>query len=145
MACTQAMLLALSRDERLAVILVEVLGADDPLGAEICEVAPATFRQRLSRGRAKLRPILEERCGIATPGARCDCARQAAAKQTLGIQGQTLRWARHPAEAEPRLARAHEQLATLVRAGRIFDADPPLAAPATLRTHLAAAFPELLS
>ncbi|HEV7558415.1 MAG TPA: RNA polymerase sigma factor, partial [Kofleriaceae bacterium] len=34
--CTQAMLLALSRPERIAFILADVLGATDAIGGEIC-------------------------------------------------------------------------------------------------------------
>src|SRR5262249_35759191 len=45
--CSQAMLFGLSRDERLAIVLVEMLGATDAVGAAICEVREDAFRQRL--------------------------------------------------------------------------------------------------
>ena len=50
LTCTQNMLFALTREERMAILLVEVLGASDEQGAALCDVAPQTFRQRLSRG-----------------------------------------------------------------------------------------------
>src|SRR5262245_4986587 len=36
LACTQSLLWCLSREERLAILLVEMLGADDEVGAAIC-------------------------------------------------------------------------------------------------------------
>ena len=81
--CTQAMLFTLSRDERVALILSE-LGASDAVAAGLCEVREDAYRQRLSRARARLRPVLEERCGLVDPSRPCTCARGAAAKQRAG-------------------------------------------------------------
>ena len=79
LGCTTAMLECLSLEERLAIVLAEMLGADDVLGAELCEVEPTVYRKRLSRARQKLRPILEDLCGLARSGAPCSCPRQARA------------------------------------------------------------------
>jgi len=84
LGCTQAMLACLSLEERMAVVLTELLGADDELGARLCEVSPQTFRKRLSRGRARLRPVLEELCGLGRSEAPCSCPRMARAKQLSG-------------------------------------------------------------
>jgi hypothetical protein len=108
------MLLSLSREERLAVLLGDVLGATDTVGADICEIAPDAFRQRLARGRAKLRPLLEAQCGLSNPSNPCRCERQAAAKQRAGMK---LPVYRDPEDAEA-LSRAGDQLGTARMAGR---------------------------
>ncbi|MEL6183384.1 MAG: RNA polymerase sigma factor [Myxococcota bacterium] len=131
LACTQSMLFVLSRDERVALILVEVLGASHAVGSEICEVTPETFRQRLSRARGKLRPILEERCGLAGSDTSCRCPRQAAAKQLVG-RGASRRWTTLPVVASEEVALAQEQLREAHRAGPVFAWDPPIAPPKSL-------------
>jgi RNA polymerase sigma factor (sigma-70 family) len=135
--CSQAMLFALSREERHAVVLVEMLGASDALGAAICEVREDAFRQRLSRGRAKLAPVLAARCGLADVGAPCTCARQAAAKQRAGIK---LPVYRDPAGA----ARADAELGQLGRLRGLFAIDPPPVPQRDAWAALVARFPDLL-
>jgi RNA polymerase sigma factor (sigma-70 family) len=140
LTCTQNMLAALSLEERLAVLLVELLGADDALGAQLCEVSPEAFRQRLSRGRAKLRPVLEERCGLSNPQAPCDCTRQACAKQKAGREGKR-RWEEPAPEV---LERAIAQMGALCKVGGVFAGGGLPAAPQTLFTALQDQFPDLL-
>lgn len=128
LACTQSMLLLLSRPERIALILVEVLGASPGVGAEICAVSPEAFRQRLSRARAKLRPILEERCGLSSLKGSCRCPRQAAAKQLSGRQV-NLRWTKLPVISPEEVSVAQDQLRAVHRAGAVFAWDPPIGPP----------------
>jgi RNA polymerase sigma factor (sigma-70 family) len=137
--CTQAMLLGLTREERLAVILAEMLGATDRVGADLCDVEPAAFRQRLARARAKLRPILEERCGLAGDDRPCRCERQAAAKQKAGL--------RLPVydDAVDGLLPAEAELGGLARVGGVFAVEPPPAPRRELWAALRARFPELLA
>ena len=45
------MLLCLDRGERLIYILGEIFEVSDTVGAELLEVSPENFRQRLSRAR----------------------------------------------------------------------------------------------
>jgi len=135
--CSQAMLLTLSREERQAVVLVEMLGASDAQGAEICEVREDAFRQRLSRGRAKLGPILEERCGMVQAGAPCACTRQAAAKQRAGIK---LPIYRDPVATE----RANQELGSLSRLRGLFAIEPPPAPQRDLWSAVVAQCPDLL-
>jgi RNA polymerase sigma factor (sigma-70 family) len=139
--CTQAMLLCLSREERLAILLAEVLGATDTVGAAICEITPLAFRKRLQRARAQLRPLMEERCGIVNAGNPCRCRRQAAAMQRH--RGLSLDWANQPEDVQARLLRADQQLAILSEAGQLFALDPPIAPPHRIWQGLTAAFPEL--
>jgi RNA polymerase sigma factor (sigma-70 family) len=138
LGCTGAMLACLSVDERVAVVLAEVLGADDELGARLCEVAPAVYRKRLSRARRKLRPILEELCGLARSDAPCSCARQARAKQLAGVE-QPVR-VRLPQVDDAQVQRAADALGQVRLLGAVFAleplVDPPEALWAQLRSHL---------
>ena len=142
--CTHGMFLVLSRPERIAYILAEVLGASDRIGAEICEIEPAAFRQRLARARAQMRPLLAERCGLADPNNPCRCERQApVAFAAKLIDPQRLRYAKLATERDADLARADEQLGVLRQMGYVFDRDTPIAAPQELWRKIAAACPEL--
>ena len=140
LTCTQAMLLCLSRHERIAYLLGQVLGADDRTAAHICGISAAAFRQRLSRARRVLEPLLAERCGLAREANPCSCRRQAAAKQLLGPM--KMRLATLPRDAGD-VTRANDQLRVLNRAGRVFAIDPPLAAPETLWRRICEAVPDL--
>jgi len=143
--CTQGMLFVLSRPERLAYILADVLGASDLVGAEICEVTPAAFRQRLARARAEMRPLLSERCGLADARNPCRCATQARAASGVGlIHADRLRFATRAVERDPAVARADEQLGSLRKMGHVFDCTDPFAVPAELWARLVDACPELL-
>jgi RNA polymerase sigma factor (sigma-70 family) len=142
LACTQGMLFALSREERVAIVLAEVLGADDDLGARLCEVAPGTFRQRLSRARGKLRPLLEARCGLATEASPCRCRRQARARQLEGPVA--LRWTNLPAEEGARLDRAAAQLGALRALGPVLALDREVAAPEDVWRSVQVRLPDVL-
>ncbi|WP_394823678.1 RNA polymerase sigma factor [Pendulispora albinea] len=140
--CTQAMLLCLTREERLAALLAEMLGATDTAGAEICGIQPDAFRQRVARARAKLRPLLEERCGLAGPANACRCERGVIAKQRAGMR---LPVYQDGTEDEARWRRAHEQLGAMRRLGSVFTVSPLPAARAKLWATLLARFPDLLA
>jgi RNA polymerase sigma factor (sigma-70 family) len=140
--CTQAMLLCLTREERIAVLLAEMLGATDAIGAEVCGIEPDAFRQRLSRARAVLRPLLEERCGLADPTRPCRCIRQVVAKQRAGHR---LPVYRDGAEETAALARADEQLGAMRQLRRVLTVNPPPAPRAALWAELVARFPDLLA
>jgi RNA polymerase sigma factor (sigma-70 family) len=134
LACTQAMLFALSREERVAILLADLLGADDATGAEVCEVSVETYRKRLSRARGTLRPLLEQRCGLADAAAPCRCARQARAKELAGPVA--LRWAHLPVVDAARIEAASGELGRLQRMPAVFAFDPPLAPPVELWQHI---------
>lgn len=141
--CTQAMLLCLSREERLAVLLADVLGASATTGAEVCEVSAETFRKRLQRARARLKPLLEERCGLVRSQNACRCKRQVSAMQRH--RALELDWAAQPEDVRARVMRANQQLEELTQAGALFALEPPPAPPEQLFGELARLFPELLT
>jgi RNA polymerase sigma factor (sigma-70 family) len=76
LGCTNAMLLCLDRDHRLAFVLGTVFELPSVDAAAICEIDPATHRKRLSRARARIRRFLENNCGLVNAGDACTCARR---------------------------------------------------------------------
>ncbi|MEO0604708.1 MAG: sigma-70 family RNA polymerase sigma factor, partial [Myxococcota bacterium] len=81
LACTQGMLMTLSREERIAIVLVDLFDLKGPEAAAIAGVTPVVLRKRLSRARRRLGGFLRAHCGLANPAAACRCARQVRAKQ----------------------------------------------------------------
>jgi RNA polymerase sigma factor (sigma-70 family) len=74
--CTQAMMLALGRDERIAYTLGEVFGLSSEDAAAILGIDQAAFRKRLSRARDALAAFMGKKCGLVTEESACRCARQ---------------------------------------------------------------------
>lgn len=76
--CTQAMLLCLDRDERMAYILGDVFELRSDDAGPVLGIAPAAFRKRLSRARQQVRAFMREHCGLVNPEAACSCSRRVA-------------------------------------------------------------------
>lgn len=74
--CTTAMLLCLDRPHRLAFILGEILQLTHTEAAEALDVAPATYRKRLSRARARITDVMRKRCGLFDLGNACRCRKR---------------------------------------------------------------------
>jgi RNA polymerase sigma factor (sigma-70 family) len=74
--CTEAMLLALDRPQRLAYVLADVFDLPAEEAASVLDIEPATFRKRVQRARERLGAFLERKCGLANPLAACRCVRQ---------------------------------------------------------------------
>jgi hypothetical protein len=142
LGCTTAMLACLSLEERLAIVLAEVLGADDELGARLCDVSPATYRKRLSRARQRMRPILEELCSLARVDAPCTCTRQARAKELAGIATST--YTRLPIVDEQSVLHAMDGLGALRKLGAVFAVVPLVDPPEDLWEELRRRLPTVL-
>lgn len=143
LGCTQGMLQILSREERLALVLVDLLGFDGAEASDIVETGHDAFRQRLARARARLVAFLEARCGLVAEGAACSCARQLPAKKASGL-GPRNRPLTVLSEGDLALASAREELAATRSLGAAFHAGGAFAAPASLRARLLALLPTLL-
>jgi RNA polymerase sigma factor (sigma-70 family) len=145
-SCTYGMLLCLSRPQRAAYLLADVLGLTDSDGAEILGCSRAAFRQRVSRARRTLRQVIDNRCGLIDPANPCRCGRQLASSEAAGIlRRDHLPLARHPREQvrvwiEP----IAKQLDTVVAIGDLYRFDR-FAAPAQLWGDLQSRFPDLLT
>jgi len=145
LSCTQGMLLILSREERLAIVLVELLGFDCAEAAEIAEVSHDAFRQRLARSRARLGGFLESKCGLRNEAAACRCHRQLRAKQSLGLKPRLSSLCGHEKphlSAEVGLAAA--ELRHLHSIASAFHTDGLFVAPETLRQRLRTLVPSAL-
>lgn len=84
LGCTQAMLQALDRPQRIAYVLggiCELAPADAAYALGITEVA---FRKRLSRARATLDAFVARHCGVARAQNACRCAHQVNHNVALG-------------------------------------------------------------
>ena len=75
-SCTSGMLLCLDRGQRLVYILGEILDVGDAIGAELLEISPENFRQRLSRARRDLHSFMNEKCGLVNSANPCRCAKK---------------------------------------------------------------------
>src|SRR5438128_6813156 len=76
LSCTSGMLLCLDREQRLIYILGEILDVTDAVGAELLEISPENFRQRLARARRDLYNFMNDRCGLVNRANPCRCAKK---------------------------------------------------------------------
>jgi len=74
--CTEAMILCLDRELRIAHVLGDIFGLPGEVCAEILEIDPAAFRKRLSRARQRLHEFLGPWCGVFDAANPCRCDRQ---------------------------------------------------------------------
>ena len=84
-ACLLGMLLCLDREHRLVFVVGDLVEASDTLGAEILELTPDNFRQRLARARRQLVEFARGHCGLVDPRNPCRCAKKTRAFVRDGI------------------------------------------------------------
>lgn len=75
LSCTNVMLQCLDTDSRCIYILGTMFRVDSCLAAEILEISPEAYRQRLSRIKKKMAGFLEEYCGLSGKGV-CSCSKR---------------------------------------------------------------------
>jgi len=132
--CTQGMLMALDREQRLAYVLDAVFGLPSQQAAAVLGIRPDAFRQRLSRARARLDAFASGTCGLVNPAATCRCERQLPAVRHLRASGAA------PAAAVSAIHRVE-----LDEAERQFDTFVKLGdAAALMRAHPAYLAPEAM-
>jgi hypothetical protein len=149
LSCTYGMLLCLSRAQRVAYLLGDLLGFTDVEGAEIAEIRRAAFRQRLARARAVMRHLMGERCGLLRADNPCRCERMIRGSVECGLLDPAdPRWARHAGVVLPietsTLETAARELDLAVAAAEVCRSDPRFAAPAAVWPGLAKALPTLI-
>ena len=74
--CTSGMLLCLDREQRLIFILGSIFAVSDAVGADLLELSPDNFRQRLARARRDLRNFMQDKCGLVNTANPCRCAKK---------------------------------------------------------------------
>lgn len=82
--CTLAMLVCLTRDLRMAYLLVDVFELSDTEAASVLEISPAALRQRLKRARAGVLGFTRAACGLASDQGNCSCDRRVSAALRSG-------------------------------------------------------------
>jgi hypothetical protein len=75
-SCTSGMLLCLDREQRLTFILGAIFEVSDTVAAEVLEITPDNFRQRLARARRDLRSFMNDKCGLVNRANPCRCAKK---------------------------------------------------------------------
>lgn len=83
LSCTQSMLMALDREQRLAYVIDTVFNLDSREAAAVVGISPEAYRQRVSRARRRLDAFMSQSCGLANPDAACQCERQLPAVRHL--------------------------------------------------------------
>jgi RNA polymerase sigma factor (sigma-70 family) len=147
LGCTQAMLLMLSRDERIALVLVDLLGLSGEDAAAVLEVSHAALRQRLGRARERLVGFLQAQCGLVAESAPCRCDRQLPAKIALGQRPDRLRLlplSRGDLAPPSEVALASQELRAVRALSLAYGPDGVLDPPASLRARVEAMLPTLL-
>jgi RNA polymerase sigma factor (sigma-70 family) len=76
LGCMAGMLLCLNREQRLVYILGEIFEIEHQLGAEMLEISPDNFRQRLSRARKDLYQFMNNKCGLVNQNNPCRCQKK---------------------------------------------------------------------
>src|SRR6267378_6566604 len=76
LSCTLGMLLCLDREQRLTFILGAIFEVSDTVAAEVLEITPDNFRQRLARARRDLRNFMNDKCGLVNQANPCRCAKK---------------------------------------------------------------------
>ena len=83
--CSTAMLLCLTRDQRLLYVIGEIFGADHALGAELFGLTPGNYRVRLHRAKADLLQYVTGKCGLINAKNPCRCPKKAKTMIQQGI------------------------------------------------------------
>lgn len=149
LSCTYGMLLCLSREQRVAYLLGDLLGFTDTDGAVICEISPAAFRQRLSRARGVMRRLMGHRCGLVRASNPCRCNKLVQPCIDVGVLDRgDPQWAHHngvvlPITTTTLDAAAHE-LDLAVAMAEVYQSDPAFTAPEAVWAGLAKALPTLI-
>lgn len=130
--CLSAILLALTRDERIAWTLAEVFGLSGAEAADVLDIDAATFRKRFQRARDALTEYMSRTCGLVNEAAACRCRRQVPTHIHFDFIGpDKMFFTRHPVRG-PAKALDPERLRGLLdteRVAEVFRSHPDYAAP----------------
>jgi RNA polymerase sigma factor (sigma-70 family) len=128
-ACTQKMLLGLDSAARIAYVLGDICEISGEQAAEILDITPVTFRQRLSRARRELSVFMQPRCGVVDAANVCRCAKQvgpAIAMRKLDPLRPVFAVQPQPADAPPQAPHALQaaigELESIARIARVLRA-----------------------
>jgi RNA polymerase sigma factor (sigma-70 family) len=83
--CSTAMLLCLSREQRLLYIVGEIFEADHQVGAALFDISPANYRVRLHRAKMDLLSFVSGKCGLVNAENSCRCPKKTKALIDKGM------------------------------------------------------------
>jgi RNA polymerase sigma factor (sigma-70 family) len=141
LGCTQMMLACLDRDHRLAFILGDIFELQGPEAAEILEISPDAYRQRLTRARQRLRSFMTATCGLVSSSAACRCHRQVEPSVAMGLLDPSAPvLALHPTRAmrDPRVLRQYRAIEAVASPEAVQRSHPAYAAPDTVLSRIKA-------
>lgn len=128
--CTEAMLQALDREQRIAFVLGAICELEAADAAYVLGISEAAFRKRLSRARATLDAFLSKHCGVADPKNRCRCAYQVNhTVERKRLDPGRLDYAVSASKTSLETLRAMNEIADARRSLQIYRAQPQLAPP----------------
>jgi len=115
LSCTTGMLLCLDREQRLTFILGAIFDVSDTVAAELLEITPDNFRQRLARARRDLRNFMNDKCGLVNQANPCRCAKKTRGFMQAGyIDPENLLFARERLrEVQQAVPKVHETINAL--------------------------------
>src|ERR1700759_173374 len=115
LSCTLGMLLCLDREQRLTFILGAIFEISDTVAAEVLEITPDNFRQRLARARRDLRNFMNDKCGLVNQANPCRCAKKTRGFIQAGyVDPQNLLFVRERiCEVREAAPKVHEKMRTL--------------------------------
>ena len=140
LACTQTMLMALDREQRLIYVLDTVFDLPSKEAAAVVGITSEAYRQRLSRIRSRVEAFMSRNCGLANSEAPCSCERQLPAvrhARTYGLAGN----AHVVALQTQEMQEAERHFAAFSRvsdAAAVFRAHPNYRAPEAMRAAIRA-------
>jgi RNA polymerase sigma factor (sigma-70 family) len=137
LGCTQSMLMALDREQRIAYLLDVVFGLPSEAAAQVLEIGAEAYRKRLSRARQRLDEFMGGTCGLVAEHARCTCGEQVQALKIIAQQGAPVTGAKvFRLEVQSNeLASVEREFGDLLRmadAAAVFRAHPQYSAPGHL-------------
>jgi RNA polymerase sigma factor (sigma-70 family) len=82
--CMSAMLMCLTREQRLIYLLGDVFNLDHNLGAEVFGISKQNYRVKLSRTRKDFHAFMNQQCGLVNEDNPCRCSKKAKALEAAG-------------------------------------------------------------
>jgi RNA polymerase sigma factor (sigma-70 family) len=133
--CTQAMLLCLDRDLRVAYLLGDVFELSSAEAADVLQIDPAAYRKRLSRARLRLHDFVRSWCGVYAADNPCRCGGQVpCAIERQLLDPRDLYLSRHRGAPPP--AAAARETTGLLRVAEMMREHPAYLAPESMVKNL---------
>lgn len=137
LGCTQAMLRALDKSQRLAFVLGAILELEAGEAALVLDISPVAFRKRLSRARETLDAFVAKYCGVANAAAPCRCAYQVNHGYEEGrLNPEKLRYAVSTPRTSLEALRAFGDIQRVRRSLELYRAQPEFRAPEDFAARL---------